>query len=95
MLLRFRQQLSSLFTYWEEYLRASLSQQEMVDYQSIIRKDASVDLCASALHQLSHLLARKSRRGVVVLMDEYEGPVSCAAEFGFFAQVRCTFRHPR
>jgi hypothetical protein len=88
MLLLFRAQLSRLYAEWEGYLRGSLSLKEIDDLQSIVREEASFDRCKLALKQLSFLLARKSRRGVVVLIDEYEGPVSCASEHGYFPQVR-------
>ena len=85
----FQQRLSILYREWKPYLKASLCASELHDYQSVIHQEASPKDCKFALLELSRLLAHKSGRGVIVLIDKYEMPVSCASEFGYFPQVRC------
>jgi hypothetical protein len=94
MLLLFREQISILYADWQEYLHESLSQRELDSYKSTIRKKAPSDICKLALRRLPSLPARRSGRGVVVFIDEYEGPINCASECGYFTQVRpyCLYR---
>jgi hypothetical protein len=87
MLLEFQTVLSSLYKHWKDYLRSRLSGTEMDRYQAIIDMKASPRECKRALHELSQLLAKQSGRGVVVLVDEYDVPIACASEHGYFAEV--------
>src|SRR5712671_6713369 len=91
MLKAFQDQVSIVYQNWESYLREDLNQAEFNRYKSIMSGDAPPHLYPSALRELSRLLARKSKKNVIVLIDEYEAPVSAAAQFGYFEKVRFDF----
>jgi hypothetical protein len=84
---KFREQVSEVYASWEKYLQGSLSELETSYYKTIMHEEASFDRCQGALTKLSCMLARRSERGVVVLIDEYEGPIISASEHGYFSQV--------
>jgi len=88
MLKAFQDQVSIVYQNWESYLREDLNQAEFNRYKSIMSGDAPPHLYPSALRELSRLLARKSKKNVIVLIDEYEAPISAASQFDYFEEVR-------
>jgi hypothetical protein len=78
MLFRFRQGVSHIYREWYQYLRDSLESDEDAYFVSIIRNTASLEdiKFMDSLKTLSRFLARKSRRKVIVLIDEYDAPIS-------------------
>ena len=77
----FRTLVSNLYREWQEYLWDSLTPQSRTAFLSILSKTAPVDNWTNSLAELSHLLAKKSGRKVIVLIDDYDPP-------SFFHQVR-------
>ncbi|KAH9960947.1 hypothetical protein BC827DRAFT_1206471, partial [Russula dissimulans] len=89
MLEAFQEQVSELYRDWETYfkLHGGLDEIEHGHYQSIIHRKASFHEYALALMKLSKLLTQKSGRKVIVLIDEYETPISSAFEFGYLEKA--------
>ncbi|KIM82132.1 hypothetical protein PILCRDRAFT_820521 [Piloderma croceum F 1598] len=83
----FRGMVSNLYKEFYEYLGHSLNPGEKEFFESIRLNTASVECWGNSLEQLSRFLARKSGRGVMVFIDEYETPYNYAYEFGFFAKA--------
>lgn len=88
MLASFRTMVSFLYQDWREYLWDSLSEPNQKAFQSLENEEASDTTLKGSLKLLSQLLAKKSGRQVIVLIDEYEAPNNRAYEFDFFKQVR-------
>jgi hypothetical protein len=86
--------VSDLYKEFYEYLGHSLdplSPGEKAFFESIRLNTASVECWGESLKRLSGFLARKSGRGVMVFIDEYETPYRYAYEFAFFAKVRPSY----
>jgi hypothetical protein len=79
--------ISDLYKKWYQYLENSLDREEKGFFDSVRFNEAPVDHWRRSLNRLSLFLARKSRRGTIVLIDEYETPINCAYEFDFFTRV--------
>jgi hypothetical protein len=88
MLGSFREMVSHLYEESYEYLEDSLKPGEKSFFESIRLNIAPVERWRISLQQLSYFLARKSGRGVMVFIDEYEAPNNCAYELGCVDQVR-------
>jgi len=65
----------------------SLMPSERSYFESILNKTAMVADLKTSLYKLSHFLARKFHREVIVLIDEYEAPNNRANEHGYFGKV--------
>jgi hypothetical protein len=94
MLGSFKLMVSRLYGERREYLWDFLDPEEQETFQSIRRETASDATLRASLELLSSFLAKKSRRKVIVLIDEYEAPNNRAYEYGFFKEVR-SLRPPR
>jgi hypothetical protein len=88
MLSKFRDLVSDLYTEWEDCLMQSLKLQERTYFESICKKTATEADLSWSLFKLSAFLAKKFRRGVIVLIDEYKAPNNCAYDRGYFNEVR-------
>jgi len=69
----------------------SLSPAERTYFESIYLMTATEDDFARSLKTLCSFLARKFGRKVIVLIDEYEAPIICAFEHGYFDKVRSLY----
>ena len=87
----FRVMVSDLYEESYEYLGQSLDPEEKEFYESIRFNRAPAELWGNSLQRLSYFLARKSGRGVMVFIDEYEAPDNRAYELGYFDQVRPSY----
>jgi hypothetical protein len=83
--------VSALYKEWYQYFEHSLDPEEEAFFESIRLNTASVEHWMHSLEQLSRFLARKSGRGAMVFIDEYEAPNNRAYELGFFAKVRPSY----
>jgi hypothetical protein len=83
--------VSNLFNESYEYLEHSLKPGEKAFFESIRLNTAPVEHWKISLQRLSYFLARKSGRGTMVFIDEYEAPNNRAYELGFFAKVRPSY----
>jgi hypothetical protein len=90
MVSSFRKMVARLYEKWHLYLQNSLRPGEEAFFEAICHNTASVDdhYYMDSLAQLSHFLARKSGRKVMVFIDEYEAPIIRAYEHDFFGVVR-------
>ena len=88
MLASFKRMVSLLYQDWRVYLWDSLSEPNQKSFQSLENEEASDATLRGSLELLSQLLATKSGRQVIVLIDEYEVPNNRAYELDFFKQVR-------
>jgi hypothetical protein len=84
----FRVMVSVLYKESYEYLWESLDLEEKEFYESIRFNRAPAEHWGDSLQRLSYFLAQKSGRGVMVFIDEYEVPINCAYENGYFDKVR-------
>ena|ERR1700733_1622261 len=91
MLSSFRLFVSDLYEEWEDCLVQSLKLPEKTYFESIRNKTATGANLQQSLYQLSLLVAKKFRRGVIVLIDEYEAPNNRAYEHGYFNEVRSLY----
>ena len=91
MLESFREMVSDLYKESYGYLEHSLKPEEKAFFQSIRLNTAPVERWRISLQRLSYFLARKSGRGTMVFIDEYEAPNNRAYELGFFAKVRPSY----
>ena len=87
----FRVMVSVLYKESYEYLGQSLDMEEKEFYESMRFNRAPAELWGDSLQRLSYFLARKSGRGVLVFIDEYEAPDNRAYELGYFDQVRPSY----
>jgi hypothetical protein len=79
--------VSGLYEESYEYLGQSLNPGEKEFFESIRLNTAPVERWRNSLKRLSYFLARKSGRGAMVFIDEYEAPNNRAYEHGFLAQA--------
>ena len=84
----FRVMVSVLYEESYEYLEYFLKPGEKAVFESIRLNIAPVEHWGDSLQRLSYFLARKSGRGVMVFIDEYEAPMNCAYENDYFDKVR-------
>ena len=77
-----------LYAEWQDCLVESLQPPERTYFESIRNKTATGIPLARSLFNLSYFLANKFRRGVIVLIDEYDAPNNPAYEYGYFNDVR-------
>ena len=74
--------VSNLYNEWYGYLESSLDTEEAAFFGSIRRNNTnSMEHWRTCLKRLSIFLARRSGRGVMVFIDEYETPVIQASDF--------------
>ena len=88
MLLAFKVMISNLYLEWNDCLMESLDPEETTYLESICLMTATEEVLMMSLHKLSFFLHRKFGRKVIVLIDEYESPIMCAYEYGYFDKVR-------
>ena len=79
--------VSELYEEWYEYLGQSLNPAEKEFFESIHLNTAPEANWEESLQRLSYFLARKSGRGVMVFIDEYEVPINRSYELGFFPKA--------
>ena len=91
MLSNFRDLVSDLYAEWEDCLTQSLKPPERTYFESIRNRTATEDDLTSSLYDLSCFLAKKFRRGVIVLIDKYEAPNNRAYDHGYFDEVRSLY----
>jgi hypothetical protein len=75
--------VSNLYNEWYGYLEPSLQGPEETAFFGSIRHNTtnSTERWMTSLKRLSIFLARRSGRGVMVFIDEYETPVIQASDF--------------
>jgi hypothetical protein len=88
MLSAFKILVSELYMKWEDCLVQSLTPVEKTYSESICLEKATEADFANSLYELTRFLTRKFGRKVIVLIDEYDAPINCAYEFGYFDKVR-------
>jgi hypothetical protein len=91
MLSRFKGLVSALYARWQDCLMQSLELPERTYFESIRNKTATEGDLMRSLYKLSYFLAKKFRREVIVLIDEYEAPINCAYDHGYFDEVRSLY----
>jgi hypothetical protein len=69
----------------------SLNLAERTYFESICLKTATEVNLTRSLYKLSYFLRREFGRKVIVLIDEYEAPIICAYEYGYFDKVRSLY----
>jgi len=87
----FKDLIFELYKEWRDCLMQSLSPAERTYFESIYLMTATEDDFARSLKTLCSFLARKFGRKVIVLIDEYEAPIICAFEHGYFDKVRSLY----
>jgi hypothetical protein len=85
--LSFKWMVSHLYKEWHQYLQDFLDPASKDLFESIRLGTAPKEQWRLSLQQLSVWLARKSGRGVIVLIDEYETPLHNAYKHSFFDEV--------
>ncbi len=88
MLSNFKDTVSDLYREWKDCLIQSLNPMEMTYFESICLQTATTAKFSRGLYNLTHFLARKFGRNVIVLIDEYDSPNNFAYERGYFNEVR-------
>ena len=83
----FRTMVADLCKEWYQYLKHSLDPEEEAYFESIRLNTAVVENWMNSLKRLSNFLRKKSGRGVMVFIDEYEAPINRAYECNFFPVV--------
>ena len=87
MLSSFRDLISVLYTEWEDYLMQSLHPSERTYFESVRDNTITEDDLMRSLFKLSYVLAKKSGQEVIVLIDEYEAPITRAYSGNYFGKV--------
>src|SRR6202167_3960958 len=87
----FRGMVSHLYNESYGYLGQSLDPEEKEFYESICFNSSPAEHWGYSLQRLTYFLARKSGRGVMVFIDEYEVPDNRTYELGYFDQVRPSY----
>src|ERR1700674_3819603 len=78
----FKRMVSNLYKEWYQYLEHILDPEEKAFFESIRLNTASEGDWRDGLQRLSVFLARKSERGAMVFIDEYEVPNNRAYDHG-------------
>lgn len=60
---------------------------EKEEYQRILLKEANIAEMESAIKKLSTYLYRKYKEKVILLIDEYDVPIQCGFEHGFYKEI--------
>jgi len=87
MFASFKTLVSHLYLEWTEYLWDFLTPEDRYFFRSILHVTASENDWQHSLNKLTFLLAQKSKRRVIIFIDEYEAPSNCAYECDFFKKV--------
>jgi hypothetical protein len=88
MLVRFRRRVCLLYEEWHLSLQGFLNSNDDAFFEAIRLNTAPVDDFEDSLYLLSVFLARRFGKKVIVLMDEYDAPITFAYKYDFFSQVR-------
>ncbi len=88
MLSNFKDMVSDLYWKWKGRLMQSLNPMETAYFESICFQTAAKAKFSRSLYNLTHFIARKFGRKVIVLIDEYDSPNNSAYERGYFNEVR-------
>jgi hypothetical protein len=88
MFWKFKELVAQLYKKWKDCLMESLESDDRTYFESIRTKTATKAELTWSLFKLSSFLARKFSRNVILLIDEYEAPINCAFECGYFHKVR-------
>jgi hypothetical protein len=91
MLSSFRRRVSLLFEEWHQSLRGSLNSKDDAFFEAIRLETASQGQLKDSLYLLSIFLARRFEKKVIVLIDEYDAPITFAFKSNFFEQVRPSY----
>jgi hypothetical protein len=91
MLSNFKDLVSVLYMGWKDCLMQSLNPAERTYFESIYLMTATGVNLTRSLHKLSYFLRRKFDQQVIILIDEYEAPIMCAYEHGYFDKVRSLY----
>ena len=89
MLSDFKDCVSDLYMEWKGRLMQSLDLHEKTYFESICGKTGTEDDTMMSLYILSDFIAWKYGQPVIVLIDEYEAPIICAFDHGYFEKVHC------
>lgn len=93
MVTRFTYIVSKLYLEHKYLLDSPLLEDiEKKDYLDIINRKADTTLLESSLMNLSHYLNIYHHRKVVVLIDEYDSPLTSSYEYGFFDKASRFFK---
>jgi hypothetical protein len=91
MLSTFKDLVFELYQEWRDRLMQSLNPAERTYFESIYLMTATEGDFAMSLKRLCSFLAKKFGRKVMILIDEYEAPINCAFERGYFHKVRSLY----
>ncbi len=90
---KIRELLSALYKEHDYLLDAKhLSKHEKDLFTAIIKKEAEISDCDSALYYLSKYLHDYHKQAPVVLIDEYDSPLHAAFDKGYYAPAISFFR---
>ena len=90
---RFAYLISKLYLEHQYLLESHLlAEVEKEDFKNIINRKANNTILESALLNLSHYLNRYYNSKVVVLIDEYDSPLTSSYEYGFFDKASRFFK---
>jgi hypothetical protein len=87
MLSSFRRRVSLLYEEWRQSLRGSLDSNENAFFEAICLETASEGQLEDSLYLLSIFLTRRFEKEVIVLVDDYDAPITFAFKNDFFEQV--------
>lgn len=88
MLSHFQHSVSCLYKDWKDCLIQSLKRWDKIYFESICLKTATRSELKMSLYKLSHFVAEKFGREVIVLIDEHDTPFNRAYRYGYFDEVR-------
>lgn len=93
MVKKFEHIVSSIYLEHRYLLEGDLlADIEKQDYLAVMNRQADITLLESSLMKLSHYLNRYHHRKVVVLIDEYDSPLTSSYEYGFFTEASRFFK---
>ena len=70
--------------------RSELGEYEQKFLDAVLKRDLPDSDWPIVLFRLTRMLHQLHKRRVVVLVDEYDTPISCAAQHGYYAEVSLT-----